>query len=243
MTATAGDRRELTTRWVSAGAPHTSSTASASGPGRSAGSTVAIDRPNRMACPAQGTCSEAASQPASPSVIASGVSDSDTRVATRCPARSPSGEAGPASSTTPMSIPPDPVTGFCILPRSATMPSTADRTAPGSPPCASRSWRNEAASRFSRSSRTRTSSGQIAGRGSSRQAACGSTPAGSATRCRPSGDPGPGRPAACGAPPPPAGPAVLSTDAAVTLLILSRHSPVVRRAEISKISRSNVYAP
>ena len=145
MTATTGGRRQLTsepaTRRVSAGAPHTSSTASASGPGRSPGSTVAIDRPNRIACPSQGTCSEWASHRASPSVIASGVSDSDTRVAIRSPGRSPSGEAGPTASTTPVSIPPDPVTGFCILPRSATMPSTAERIRPGSPPCASRSWR------------------------------------------------------------------------------------------------------
>jgi len=33
--------------------------------------------------------------------------------------------------------------------------------------------------------------GQIAGSASSRQAACGSTPAGSSTRCRPRADPGP----------------------------------------------------
>ena len=53
MTATAGGRpepaSELVTRWVSAGAPHTSSTASASGRGRSAGRTVAIERPNKIA--------------------------------------------------------------------------------------------------------------------------------------------------------------------------------------------------
>ncbi len=121
--------------------------------------------------------------------MASGVRLSETRLATRSPGASPSGDSGPASATTPVSIPPEPVTGFCIFPRSATMPSTAARMAAAVPPVDSRSWRNEAASRLSRSTRTRTSSGQIPGSGSSRQAACGSTPAGSITRCSPSGDP------------------------------------------------------
>ena len=55
---------------------------------------------------------------------------------------------------------------------------------------ASVSWRNEAASRFSLSTRTRTSSGHSPGLGSSCQAAWGSAPAGLITRCRPSGEPG-----------------------------------------------------
>ena len=38
-----------------------------------------------MAVPSAGTCSERPSQRASPSVIRSGVSDSETRVATRSP--------------------------------------------------------------------------------------------------------------------------------------------------------------
>ena len=118
-----------TTRAVSAGAPHTSSTASASGTGMSAGSTAAIERPNRIAWPSHGTCSLRPSQRASPSVMTSGVRLSDTRVAIRSPGARPSGESGPTSSTTPVSIPPEPVTGFCILPRSATMPSTAARIA------------------------------------------------------------------------------------------------------------------
>ena len=150
-----------------------------------------MDRPNRIACPAHGTCSDWPSQRASPSVTASGVRLRETRVATRSPAASPSGDAGPASSTTPVSIPPDPVTGFCIFPRPVMMSSTALRMAAAEPPVDSRSWRYDAASRFSRSTATRTSSGQIAGSASSRQAACGSTPAGSSTRCKPSGDPGP----------------------------------------------------
>ena len=148
-----------------------------------------MDRPNRIAWPAHGTCSDRPSQRASPSVMASGVRLSETRVAIRSPAASPSGESGPASSTTPVSIPPDPVTGFCILPRSAMISSTAPRIAAGPPPVDSRSCRNDAASRFSRSTRTRTSSGQMAGSGSSCQAAWGSTPAGFRTRCKPSGEP------------------------------------------------------
>ena len=95
----------------------------------SAGSTAAIERPNRIAWPSHGTCSLRPSQRASPSVMTSGVRLSDTRVAIRSPGTRPSGESGPTSSTTPVSIPPEPVTGFCILPRSATMPSTAARIA------------------------------------------------------------------------------------------------------------------
>ncbi len=74
-----------TTRSVSAGAPHTSKTASASSGSRSSGSTAAIDRANRIAWPAAGTCSLRPSHRASPSVTASGVRVSDTRVATRSP--------------------------------------------------------------------------------------------------------------------------------------------------------------
>ena len=106
-------------------------------------------------------------------------------MAIRSPGARPSGESGPTSATTPVSMPPDPVTGFCILPRAATMPRTAPRSAAARLPppfgpsaAASVSWRNEAASRFSRSTRTRASSGHSSGLGSSRHAACGSAPAG-----------------------------------------------------------------
>ena len=178
-----------TTRPVRAGAPQTSSTASASGAGRSSGIWAAIERPNKIACPSHGTCSDRPSQEARPSVSSSGVRLSETSVAMTSPGFSPSGDCSPTSATTPVSIPPEPVTGFCILPRLLTISSTADFIAAGSPPVASRSWRKDAASRLSRWTRTRTSSGQSCGLGSSRQAACGSTPAGSSTRCRPSGDP------------------------------------------------------
>ena len=155
---------------------------------------AAIDRPNRMAWPSAGTCSERPSQRASPSVIRSGVSDSETRVATRSPTVSPRGDSGPTSSTTPTSMPPDPVTGFCILPRAATISSTSRRTASPSPPCLVASWRKDAASRLRRSDgdphlvRRRS-----AGLSSSRWAACGSAPAGSRTRCSPTGEDGRGR--------------------------------------------------
>ena len=74
------------------------------------------------------------SQPASPSVITSGVRLSDTRVAIRSPGARPSGESGPDSSTTPVSMPPEPVTGFCILPRSADDAEHLRRMAGAPPP-------------------------------------------------------------------------------------------------------------
>ena len=92
-----------------------------------------MDRPKRIAWPRAGTCSLRPSHRSSPSVMASGVSESDTSVATRSPTARPSGLCGPTSATVPTSMPPDPVTGFCILPRVATMSSTSARTASPSP--------------------------------------------------------------------------------------------------------------
>ena len=82
-----------------------------------------MERPNSTAYPSQGTCSLVPSQRASPSSMTSGVSVSETRVATRSPTSSPRGDSSPTSSTVPTSIPPEPVTGFCILPRVATISS------------------------------------------------------------------------------------------------------------------------
>ena len=84
------------------------------------------------------------------------------------PARSPSGDCGPTSATVPMSMPPDPVTGFCILPRVATMSSTSARTASPSSACFSRSCRKDAASRLRVSTSMRTSSGHSSGEASRR---------------------------------------------------------------------------
>ena len=136
----------------------------ASSAGRSSGSTAAIERPNRMACPSAGTCSERPSQRGQP--VGDGAAGSATATpASRPgrPTRRPSGESGPTSSTTPTSMPPEPVTGFCILPRAATISSTSARTAAPSPPCLVASWRKDAASRLSRSTRIRTSSAPMAG--------------------------------------------------------------------------------
>ena len=116
----------------------------------------------------------APSQPARPSSMTSGVRVRLTRVATRSPTARPSGDSGPTSSTVPTSMPPEPVSGFCILPRVATMSSTARRTASPSSWVRS-SWRNDAASRLSRSTRMRTSSGHSSRRVSRRWAACGRT--------------------------------------------------------------------
>ena len=60
--------------------------------------------------------------------MTSGVRVSETSVATRSPTARPSGESGPTSSTVPTSMPPEPVSGFCILPRVATISSTSART-------------------------------------------------------------------------------------------------------------------
>jgi hypothetical protein len=114
---TAAPRYAVTIRSVSAGAPHTSKTARASSGGRSSGRTATTERPNRMACPCAGTCSDRPSQPRRPSVIRNGVRVSDTRVATRSPGLIGSVDVWPTSSTTPISMPPEPVTGLCIFPR------------------------------------------------------------------------------------------------------------------------------
>ncbi len=92
MTATVGASYPPTTRAVSAGAPQTSITERLSAGSRSSGRTAAIERPNSTAYPSQGTCSPAPSQSARPSSITSGVSVSDTSVATRSPTRRPSGD-------------------------------------------------------------------------------------------------------------------------------------------------------
>ena len=65
--------------------------------------------------------------------MTSGVRVRETRVAMRWPGARPSGESGPACSTVPVSMPPDPVTGFCILPRVAMISSTAALILSGSP--------------------------------------------------------------------------------------------------------------
>ncbi len=122
----------VTTRWVRAGAPHTSMTAKDKGTGRSSGRTAAMERAKRMAWPSQGICSDWPSQRYRESVMTSGVRVSETRVAMRWPGFKPRGESGPTSSTVPVSMPPEPVTGFCILPRVAMMSPTAARILSGS---------------------------------------------------------------------------------------------------------------
>ena len=92
-----------------------------------------MDLAKRMAWPSQGTCSDWPSQRARPSVMTRGVRVRETRVAMRWPGIRPSGESGPASSTVPVSMPPEPVTGFCILPRVVMMSRTAARILSGSP--------------------------------------------------------------------------------------------------------------
>ena len=66
-----------------------------------------------------------------------------------------------------MSMPPEPVTGLCILPRRSTMSSTGPDLVAVTAVLV-RSCRNDAASRLSRSTRIRTSSGPMIGPVSSR---------------------------------------------------------------------------
>ena len=87
-------------------------------------------------------------------------------MATRSPTARPSGDVGADLLDVPTSMPPEPVTGFCILPRVrddvehlARGPRRRRRRA-----CVA-SWRYDAASRLSRSTRIRTSSGHSSGSG------------------------------------------------------------------------------
>ena len=111
--------------------------------------------------------------------MTSGVRVRETSVATRSPTAGRAGTSGPTSSTVPTSMPPEPVSGFCILPRVATMSRTAGpdrRRRRRRVVCVRSSWRYDAASRLSRSTRIRTSSGHSSRRVSRRWAAWGRTP-------------------------------------------------------------------
>ena len=128
-----------------------------------------------------------------PSSITSGVRVSETSVATRSPTARPSGDSGPTSSTVPTSMPPEPVTGFCILPRLGDdlehLARARRRRPPPSPVCAS-SCRNDAASRLSRSTRDPHLVGpELAAGVEPLRPPAAARPAGSSTRCRPIGSP------------------------------------------------------
>ena len=107
------------------------------------------------------------------------VADGAGRAATR----------GPTSSTVPTSMPPEPVTGFCILPRVGDDVEHRGADARRRRRRGLRSsWRKDAASRLSRSTRIRTSSGQSSRRVSRRSRRLGQHAGrASRTRCRPTG--------------------------------------------------------
>ncbi len=112
----------------------------------------------------------------------------------RHPVAGPRGRAasrGPASSTTPVSMPPEPVTGFCILPRLATISSTAARIAAGSPPMRLAQLPERRGVEVQPLDTDPHLVRPQLRAGVQPAAACGSTPAGSSTRCSPSGDPVP----------------------------------------------------
>src|SRR5467141_360768 len=191
------------TRWprwarraTHAGAPQTSRTASASASGRSSGNGAHRPVENSTARPRTSRRSACACT-ARISSRTSGVSVRDTRVAIRSP-RSTSPRAGcsaPTSATRPISIPPEPVTGFCSFPRAATISRTRAAIREVSPPHSWESCRKEAASTFKCSTSMESSSGPSGRRGSMTSACCGSTPFGRTTRRSPYGSAtrGPGR--------------------------------------------------
>ena len=184
-----------TTRAASAGAPQTSMHHQRRGRGR--GRRAARRRSSGRtgsACPSAGTCSRAAVPAASPSVITQRgegqrdqggdpVADRQARAATR----------GPTSSTVPTSMPPEPVTGFCILPRVGDDVEHLGAHAPSPSPAvlALGELAEGRGVEVERSTRDPHLVGpQLAARRRAAAAACGSTPAGSSTRCRPTGDDG-----------------------------------------------------
>ncbi len=122
-TATVGARRwrrtRATTRAVSAGAPQTSITASARRGGEVVGQHGG-DASGRTGSRGRrpGTCSRAA-VPARQAVVDAqrGQRERDQGGDPVADARGRAGDSGPTSSTVPTSMPPEPVTGFCILPR------------------------------------------------------------------------------------------------------------------------------
>ena len=177
-------------RRTCAGAPATSSTASATPSSMSAGSRAHRPLSKRIALPRIQT------RPVATSTRAIGFDvqrrqrqrderrDAFARRAGRCGRASRS----PISSTRPTNMPPLPVTGLCCLPRSrddrADVLADALRRR-------SRMRRaiclNDAESMLSVSTRRESRSQAATGVLSIRQASCGMAPAGSSTRCAPSG--------------------------------------------------------
>ena len=123
--------------------------------------------------------------------MASGVRLSETRVAIRSPGARPSGESGPDLVDHAGEHAAGP--GDRVL-HLAAAGDDAEHRGPHrprpSPPVASRELAERRGVQVQPVHRDPDLVRPEAGLGSSRQAACGSTPAGSSTRCRPSGDPG-----------------------------------------------------
>src|SRR5579859_2708990 len=179
-------------RRASAGAPATSRAARATPWGMSEGSTAAIPLSKRMASPTTSTHSPLG---ATRTIFWSerGVRESETRVATRSPtfARKVPFQSFPISATVPRSIPPLPVSGFCCLPRVATIWRILSPTLERSPPASSSIWRKLEESMFSRSTAIRISLLQGGREASITSAAWGSTPLGFSTRWTPKRSPFP----------------------------------------------------
>ncbi len=173
-------------RATSAGAPQTSRAASASLSGMSEGSRDQWPVAKRMALP-RTSIRSTSGWTARISSIRSGVSVSETSVAMRSPGArsSAAGLRGPTARTRPMSIPPEPVTGLCILPRSRTIRPTSSPMRAASRPTSSEICLKLAESMLRASTSMESSSSPSGRSGSSRSARWGSTPAGEMTRLRP----------------------------------------------------------
>ena len=115
-------------------------------------------------------------------LMTSGVRERDTKVATWSPARAFPGKSGPMSFTRPSSMPPEPVTGFCSLPRVLTMSRIIAAILSLSAPQASLIWVKEAESTLSVSTEMSISLACMGRRLSIRRAAWGRAPLGFSTR-------------------------------------------------------------
>jgi len=141
---------------------------------------------NRMACPSMSTRSMLGIT-LMILLILSGVRDRDTRLAILSPTlMSRSFRADPILAIFPMSMPPEPVTGFCCLPRSATMDRIFCPIFSTSPPASSSICVKLAESTFSAMTSSRISLSYTVDMSLLIFCAvCGRAPTGSITRCEP----------------------------------------------------------
>ena len=190
-----GRRPGRTRRATCGAAPATSSTASARRSGMSAG-ILRERRRSRRRSPSPSTSSCAATGRTARTRV-----ERERRERERGERRDPVARArsrGPAPSaptrrTAPRSIPPEPVTGLCCLPRRRTVSSTEARRPPSGSPPRGLLHLAEARGVDVQGLDVDDDLGLVeisSTSASSRSAGCGRAPAGSSTRCVPRGSPG-----------------------------------------------------